>query len=281
MSERRATASGPLTNLGERAGARLGLGPGPTKVRAEKMCLEYRLTRPPAMFVAVQDATFEVKANSFTSLIGPSGCGKSTVLKAVAGLVRPSSGSLTIDSVPVSSPGPDRAIVFQSAALLPWRSVLRNVTYGLEVRGMAHKEAAEQGLRMLDIVGLSGFRDSFPHQLSGGMQQRVNLARALVVEPELLLLDEPFSALDAQTRELMGYELTEIWERTRTTAIFVTHQIEEAAFLSDTVVVFSRGPASRVLCCIDVELPRPRSAEMRGSQEFQRLIAELRELVMG
>jgi NitT/TauT family transport system ATP-binding protein len=232
------------------------------------------------MLTAVEDATFEVAANAFTSLIGPSGCGKSTILKAVAGLVRCSSGQLTIDSVPVSGPGPDRAIVFQSPALLPWRSVLRNVTYGLEIRGLSRREAADQALRLLELVGLADFANSYPHQLSGGMQQRVNLARALAVQPEVLLLDEPFSALDAQTRELLGYELLAIWERQRTTALFVTHQIDEAVFLSDTVIVFSRGPASRVVSTVEVRLPRPRTAAMRDSPEFQSLVANLRELLM-
>jgi NitT/TauT family transport system ATP-binding protein len=232
------------------------------------------------MLTAVEDATFEVAANAFTSLIGPSGCGKSTILKAVAGLVRYSSGQLTIDSVPVSGPGPDRAIVFQSPALLPWRSVLRNVTYGLEIRGLSRREAADQALRLLELVGLADFANSYPHQLSGGMQQRVNLARALAVQPEVLLLDEPFSALDAQTRELLGYELLAIWERQRTTALFVTHQIDEAVFLSDTVIVFSRGPASRVVSTVEVRLPRPRTAAMRDSPEFQSLVANLRELLM-
>lgn len=252
-----------------------------TKVRADKARLEYPITHPPAMLVAVEDATFEVRANSFTSLIGPSGCGKSTILKAIAGLVRCAAGELSVGPAPVSGPGPDRALVFQSPALLPWRNVLRNVTYGLEARGLSRKAAAARGQQLLELVGLADFAGRYPHQLSGGMQQRVNLARALAVEPEVLLLDEPFSALDAQTRELLGYELLDIWERTHTTAIFVTHQIDEAVFLSDTVVVFSKGPASRVLRTIEIELPRPRTAEMRDSPHFQHLVAELRKLLMG
>lgn len=228
---------------------------------------------------AVGDATFEVPAGSFVSLIGRSGCGKSSLLRAIAGLLPCATGQVLMDGVPVQGPGEGGAVVFQSPRLLPWRTVERNVSFGLEVRGDKKEQTRRRTAEAIELVGLKGFEKSYPNTLSGGMQQRANLARALALDPQLLLLDEPFSALDAQTREIMGTELLRIWAATRKTALFVTHQIDEAVFLSDQVVVLSAGPASVVSTVLKIELPRPRTMEMRESQQFARYVHELRALV--
>lgn len=242
--------------------------------------VEYRRARDSAVFVAIEEASFVVPQRSFTAVIGPSGCGKSTMLRVIAGLTRCCKGEVRVNAKPVAGPGDDRAVVFQAPALLPWRTVVRNVAFGLELRKMNRKEAEEKVRPLLELVGLSNFENSYPNELSGGMQQRVNLARALAVEPQVLLLDEPFSALDAQTREIMGNELLRIWESTNTTAILVTHQISEAILLSDQVVVLSEGPRSIVKEIVKVDLPRPRTEDLYHSREFLDLEEHLRSLIM-
>jgi NitT/TauT family transport system ATP-binding protein len=208
-----------------------------------------------------------VAHGEFVSLVGPSGCGKTTFLRIVAGLEPASAGEVRLDGRVVSTPGADRGFVFQTDNLLPWRTVLANALLGPEIAGRAGPDARRRTLDLLKLVGLAGFEAYYPRQLSGGMRQRVNLARALAVDPEILLMDEPFSALDAQTREIMQTELLRIWNEGRKTVLFVTHQIDEAVFLSDRVLVFGRRPG-RVREVVQVELPRPRELAMKRTAEF-------------
>jgi NitT/TauT family transport system ATP-binding protein len=208
-----------------------------------------------------------IREGEFITLVGPSGCGKSVLLDIVGGLSTPSAGNVFIDANKVYKPAPNSAYVFQQYALFPWRNVLSNVEYALEVRGVSKAERVEKARLLLGLLGLTGFGDRYPNQLSGGMQQRVAIARALVSDPEVLLMDEPFAALDAQTRESLQEELLRIWETTNTTVIFVTHGIDEAVFLADRVVVFTSRPGL-VKDIIDIELPRPRPEDIRSSPEF-------------
>jgi NitT/TauT family transport system ATP-binding protein len=203
----------------------------------------------------------------FVSIVGPSGCGKTTFLSVVDGLVAASAGRILVDGQAVTRPGPDRAMVFQEASLLPWRTVLGNVCYGLECLGTPRREREERAAHLMDLVGLSGFEHHYPYELSGGMQQRVNLARALLVDPKILLMDEPFASLDAQTRELMQEELLRIWLQAKKTVLFVTHQIDEAIYLSDRVLVFSSRPG-RVKETIRVEIERPRPLGVKREPRF-------------
>lgn len=237
------------------------------KLSVDGVRIDFRLTNG-ALVHAVEDITLRVHDHDFVCIVGPSGCGKSSLLNVVAGLRPPTAGAVQLDGRPVTGPGRDRAFVFQQAALLPWRTTLRNVAYGLELAGVSKGEARKRSMDALALVGLSGAESRYPAQLSGGMQQRVNLARALVVEPEVLLLDEPFAALDSQTREVMQQELLRIWEQTRSTALFVTHQISEAVYLADRIVVLSKPP-SRVAAVIDVDIPRPRDRTTRHSAAFR------------
>ncbi|MCW2680416.1 MAG: transporter ATP-binding protein [Frankiales bacterium] len=253
----------------------------PPKLVADGLSIEYQVKRSGERFQAVKDITFEVSPESFTCIVGASGCGKSTFLSAVAGLLPYTGGSLSLDGRLITGPGNDRAVVFQTPALLPWRNVLGNVVYGLELRGTPEAQARVKAQEMIKLVGLAGNENRFPHELSGGMQQRVNLARALAADPELLLLDEPFAALDAITREVMQGELLDIWQKTRKTALFVTHQIDEAVFLADRIVVLSRGPGSVVTAVVDVDFPRPRTDAVRRSPEFLAKVDEVWALIKG
>ena len=204
----------------------------------------------------------EVARGEFLAIVGPSGCGKTTLLHIIAALVRPGSGRVLVDGHVVSEPGPDRVIVFQDAALLPWRSAVRNVSYGLECLGRPDRSALAEAASWLDRVGLHGYAQHYPHQLSEGMKQRVNLARALAVNPDILVMDEPFASLDDDAREAMQRVLLDLWSGSGKTVVFVTHQIAEALFLADRILVLSHRPA-RVLDTIAVELPRPREDSMR------------------
>jgi len=215
----------------------------------------------------LRDVSIEVGTGQFVSIVGASGCGKTTFLRVIDGLIRPSSGTITINGKDVTSPGPDRGFVFQQDGLMPWRTVAANVMLGLEVQHRTGPAARKLAAEFIRLVGLSGFEKHYPHELSGGMRQRVNLARALSVEPDVLLMDEPFAALDAQTREIMQSELTRIWQETRKTVIFITHQIDEAVFLSDRVLVFTARPG-RLKEDIAIDLPRPRTLALKRSAEF-------------
>jgi NitT/TauT family transport system ATP-binding protein len=229
--------------------------------------LHYPTRAGEGTLVALAGVRLAVDPGEFVALVGPSGCGKTSLLLLVNGLLRVTAGQVLVDGQPVQGPSRERALVFQEFALLPWRTVLANVELGLEVAGAprtARRAAAREHLR---LVGLEAFADAFPHQLSGGMRQRVGLARALAVQPRLLLMDEPFGALDAQTRQVLGAELLRIWEEDRRTVLFVTHDIDEAVFLADRVVVLSARPG-RVLDDVRVPLGRPRPLAVRSAPEF-------------
>lgn len=217
--------------------------------------------------VAVERIDLDVPQSEFLALLGPSGCGKSTLLQAIDGLLKPSRGEVLVHGEPVTGPGTDRAMVFQEFGLLPWRNVVDNVAFGLELNPQPGVAAKARARELVQMVGLSGYQDYHPHQLSGGMRQRVGIARALAVNPEVLLMDEPFGALDAQTREMMGIELLNIWGLERKTVFFVTHSVDEAVYLADRVVVFSKGPAT-VKDVVEIDLPRPRTLDMRTSPEY-------------
>lgn len=232
-----------------------------------------------SVFRALEDVSFSVELGQFVAVVGPSGCGKSTLLRVMAGLVELSAGEILVDGKLVTTPGRDRAVVFQHATLLPWRTVLGNVLFGLEVdRTLDSRIALQRARNLIEIVGLQGFEDHFPRQLSGGMQQRVNLARALAVNPRVLLLDEPFASLDAQTRENMQLELQRIWMENRTSMIFVTHDITEAAFLADRVVTLGGRPGT-VAQMTEVNLPRPRTLEQKRDGAFSSAEDEIWESI--
>jgi len=227
---------------------------------------------------ALRGIDLAVDRGEFIALVGPSGCGKTTFLRIVAGLEPATSGKVLIDGKPVTKPGGDRGFVFQSDSLLPWRNVFDNAMIGPEVAGRAGPAEKRRTLELLKLVGLEGFEGYHPRQLSGGMRQRVNLARALAIDPDILLMDEPFSALDAQTREIMQTELLRIWDQGRKTVLFVTHQIDEAVFLSDRVLVFARRPG-RVQENVTVTLPRPRELAMKRTPEFVRYVDHIWRLI--
>jgi NitT/TauT family transport system ATP-binding protein len=216
---------------------------------------------------ALRGIDIAVEQGEFISVVGPSGCGKTTFLRMVAGLEPATSGSILFDGQPLRGPGGNRGFVFQNDSLLPWRTVLANALIGPEVAGQVGDTERKRTLDLLKLVGLGGFEQYYPRQLSGGMRQRVNLARALAIDPDVLLMDEPFASLDAQTREIMQTELLRIWEQGRKTVLFVTHQIDEAVFLSDRVLVFARRPG-RLQENIEIKLPRPRSLALKRTPEF-------------
>lgn len=227
----------------------------------------------------VQGLSLTVANLEFLALVGPSGCGKSTLLRLIDGLIPCDSGTILLDGKDVTgSPGEGRGMVFQTFDLFPWRTALGNVEFGLEVKGIPKGQRTEISRHYVQLVGLAGFEDSYPHQLSGGMQQRVGLARAFAVQPEVLLMDEPFGALDVQTRDILQDELLRIWEQEQKTVIFVTHGIEEAIYLADRIIVFSPRPA-RPERIIPVPLPRPRREDMKTEPAFLELRREIWEIL--
>jgi NitT/TauT family transport system ATP-binding protein len=227
---------------------------------------------------AVEEVSINVQPGEFVSLVGPSGCGKSTLLSIVAGFMKPSSGSATVDGAEIVKPGSDRGVVFQQYSLFPWLTVKKNVEFGLKMRG-EHKATREAKARtLLGLAGLLAFENHYPDQLSGGMKQRIGIVRALATSPQVLLMDEPFGALDTQTRVVMGQILTNMWQQFRISVFFITHDIEEAVFLSDRVYVMTARPG-RIKAEIKIDLPRPRMAEMSDSQRFMDLTHELKELI--
>ena len=222
--------------------------------------------------------TVSIADGEFVCLVGASGCGKTTFIRCIAGLLPAEEGQVRIDGKAVTRPGPDRGFVFQSDALLPWRTVIHNVLFGLEVRGRRFAETKPTADALIKLVGLSGFENHYPSELSGGMRQRVNLARALAIDPEVLLMDEPFASLDAQTREIMQRELLKIWNQRKKTVLFITHQIDEAIYLADRVLVFSYRPG-RLTADIRVPFPRPRELALKRSPEFLKYVDEVWKLI--
>lgn len=216
---------------------------------------------------ALKNVSFDVGDGEFVCLLGPSGCGKTTLLRIIAGLETLTSGDITLNGVSITGPDPKRGMVFQQYSLFPWRTVIDNVTFGLEMQGIDKAESRKHAEKYIELVGLKQFKNSYPYELSGGMQQRAAIARALANEPEVLLMDEPFGALDAQTRNILQDELLRIWEQRHVTFIFVTHSVDEAVVLSDRIVVMTARPG-RIKEIIEVDLPRPRS---RTSPEVNRL----------
>ncbi|MSQ73775.1 MAG: ABC transporter ATP-binding protein [Betaproteobacteria bacterium] len=225
-----------------------------------------------ARFTAVKDATLVVRPGEFVSVVGPTGCGKSTLLNIAAGLLAPSAGSVRVFGEPLAGLNRKAGYLFQTEALLPWRTALDNVTVGLEFRGATREEAVREAQGWLLRVGLGGHGHRYPHQLSGGMRKRVALAQTLILDPQIILMDEPFSALDIQTRQLMENELLELWSANRKSVVFITHDLEEAISLSDRVVILSAGPASRPIGEFEIDLPRPRDvSEIRLTPRFVEL----------
>ncbi len=229
---------------------------------------------------ALADIDIEVRKREFVSVIGPSGCGKSTLIRIIAGLDQPTSGQVSIDGEAVDGPGADRGMVFQGYTLFPWLSVKRNVMFGMKMKGLKHREAEDKAMHWLDLVGLSKFADHYPSQLSGGMKQRVAIARSLANEPRILLMDEPFGALDAQTRASMQAHLLGIWESVDVTILFITHDLDEAIYLSDRIIVLGAHPG-RVLEVIDVPVPRPRNPDHFLTGHFLATKRRLETLIHG
>ena len=219
---------------------------------------------------ALQDFNLDIREGEFFTILGPSGCGKSTFLNVLAGLAHKTSGSITIDGRPAEGINLHQGVVFQGYALFPWRTVLQNIEMGMEIRKVPKRERKETAEHFLDLVGLSGFAHRYPHELSGGMRQRVAIARALAYSPDLLLMDEPFAALDAQTREILQAELLRIWEAHKKTIVFITHSLDEAIYLSDRIAVMTHRPG-RIKSILNVPLARPRPAEIRHSPQFVQL----------
>src|SRR6185436_10158616 len=227
---------------------------GAAQIAVERVSHVYRPPRGRPV-LALDDVSLAVGDREFVALLGPSGCGKSSLLYLIGGFLPVEQGAITVDARPIAGPGPDRGIVFQHFALFPWKTVLQNVLYGLEKQGLPRDERGRRAREFIDLVGLGGFEDSYPSQLSGGMKQRAAIARTLAIDPRILLMDEPFGALDAQTRSLMQGELLRIWQRSRKTVIFVTHDVQEAVFLADRVAVMSARPG-RIKTIVDTKFDK-------------------------
>lgn len=251
----------------------------PVKLKADSVKLNYYNDRTKRDLSVLDGVDFSVNEGELVSIVGPSGCGKSTFLAAVDGLVSINGGRILIDEREVRKPGPDRGLVFQQDSLFPWRTVQRNVAYGLEIqKAFSREEIVARARKFVELVGLAGFEDNYPNELSGGMRQRVNIARALAVDPELLLLDEPFAALDAQTREFMQFELLRILDRAQKTGLFITHQIDEAIFLSNRVIVFSARPA-KVKEIVEIDLPKERTLDLKHTPRFMEIFRHIWRLI--
>jgi NitT/TauT family transport system ATP-binding protein len=256
---------------------------GVPKLRVKDLRIGHRSGRRGTFSLAVEGLTFDVAANEFVAVVGPSGCGKTTMLSAMAGLLPIESGELSLDGRQITGPGRERSLVFQQASLFPWRTVVGNIEFGLRAHGRLDEAGRRRVRELVELVGLAGKGDRYPRELSGGMSQRVNLARALATDPDLLLLDEPFAALDAQTREVMQAELVRVWQADGVsagkTALFITHDVPEAVFLADRVVVLSAGPA-HVVEIVPVDLPRPRDPRLKRSAGFLAQSDYVTDLVM-
>ncbi len=230
--------------------------------------------------VAVGDVSLSIDEGKFVSVLGPSGCGKSTLLFMLGGFIEPTSGSITVDGTPVTGPDPSRGMVFQESVLFPWMTIKENIMWGMKVLGTDEDERERKAEEYIEMIGLAGFEDAHPNSLSGGMKQRAAMARILAVNPQVLLMDEPFGALDAQTREMMQHELLDIWSQTGQTCMFVTHSIDEALYLSDWVVVLGSRP-STVEAIVDVSehFDRPREPDIRESEQFAELRHEIWDMI--
>ncbi|WP_413816715.1 ABC transporter ATP-binding protein [Piscinibacter gummiphilus] len=227
---------------------------------------------------AVRSASVHVRPGEFVSLIGPSGCGKSTLLNAVAGFIKPNGGQVLLDGQAITGPGSDRGVVFQQYSLFPWMTVRKNVEFGLKMKGVSPTERESQARTLLGLAGLLSFENHYPDQLSGGMKQRVGIVRALATSPQVLLMDEPFGALDSQTRVVMQEILTNMWQRLRISVLFITHDIDEAVFLSDRIYVMTARPG-RIKAELPVPLPRPRTPEMTATPEFAAMVRQIKGLI--
>ena len=240
------------------------------KLQATGLRHEYYQPRTGGRLLALDNIDLHVDDGEFVSIVGPSGCGKTTFINLCDGLLKPTAGRIDIDGKQITGPGTDRGMVFQDSCLMPWRTVIKNVIFGLECQGLDNAEGQERARKFIKLVGLQGFEDHYPHELSGGMQQRCNLARALTVDPKILIMDEPFAALDAQTREIMQKELLRIWSEARKTVLFITHQINEAIYLADRVIIFGARPG-KVKQTIKIDLPRPRDLSLKRDPRFLEL----------
>jgi NitT/TauT family transport system ATP-binding protein len=258
-------------------------GPGAPKLRVQGVTIEYAQSGASREYCAVRRVSLDVHRTEMLSVVGPSGCGKSSLLAAIGGLIGYAGGSITEGSILLDGkrvrPGNGQATVFQKAALMPWKNALDNVAYPLRLRGVPRAQARAKAQEALTRVGLANFVDRHPHQLSGGMQQRVNVARALASDPEFLLLDEPFASVDAQMRDILQSDVLALIETTQLSGVFVTHQIDEAVLMGDRVVALSRGPSSTIRRIIDVPLARPRPPEIRNTPEFKAIVDEVWEVV--
>ena len=248
-------------------------------VSVSRLGIRYQIKGQKELFVAVRNISFDIRQGELVAVVGPSGCGKSSLVGAISGLVPYHFGNIYVGRERVTGPSEQLGVVFQKALLLPWKNVLENVAIGLSIAKVPKPEREERARKMLELVGLSAFARRYPHELSGGMQQRANLARALVRDPEVLLLDEPFAALDAQTREEMQEELMKIWSVAGKSGLFITHQIDEAVYLADRVLVMSAGPESVLVDDVKVDFERPRKLHLKREPEFQALVDQIWEKV--
>lgn len=252
--------------------------PATAKGHIEIRDVTVRFTQNGIPLDAVRKVSLDVAPGQFVSIVGPSGCGKSTLLNIVAGFLDPTEGTACVDAAPISSPGADRGVVFQQYSLFPWLSVRENVEFGLRMQGMGRSARERKARTLLGLAGLLAFENHYPEQLSGGMKQRVGIVRALATSPQVMLMDEPFGALDAQTRAVMQEILTNMWEQLKLSVLFITHDIEESIFLSDKVFVMTARPG-RIKAEIPIDLPRPRTAEMTSSPRFLAIHRELKALI--
>lgn len=249
-----------------------------SKLIVRNLTKAFRRQRDNRVIKVFDGISLDVRPSEFVCLVGPSGCGKTTLLRILNGLIPYDSGEIFLDGNSVIKPGVNKGFVFQDSSLLPWRTVTDNVILGLEIQGADKKVARERAQKFIDLVGLKGFETHYPYELSGGMQQRVNLARALIVDPEILLMDEPFASLDAQTREIMQSELLKMWVQAKKTVIFVTHQIEEAIYLADRVVVFSARP-TKIREIVKIQISRPRPLSVKRTKDFLDYTDQIWEII--
>ena len=238
-----------------------------TKLQATGLRHEYYQPRTGGRLLALDNINLQVEDGEFVTIVGPSGCGKTTFINLCDGFLKPTAGQIAIDGKVVTGPGIDRGMVFQDSCLMPWRTVFKNVIFGLECQKLDNGDGQSRARKFIKLVGLEGFEDHYPHELSGGMQQRCNLARALTVDPKILIMDEPFAALDAQTREIMQLELLRIWREAGKTVLFITHQINEAIYLADRVIVFGARPG-KVKETIKIDIQRPRPLSTKREKKF-------------